>query len=77
MEDICGQQGCHYQTIHFFFKLETCAVSVQSCQFNIIMNCLANLSSSALWWKGQQWQLQEPSTWPNLEISTSTDNLEA
>lgn len=37
---------------------------------------LPTLPSSALWWKGPQWQLQEPSTWPNLEISTSTDNLE-
>lgn len=37
---------------------------------------LATLLSLALWWKGPQWQLQEPSTWPNLETSTSKDNLE-
>jgi len=37
---------------------------------------LATLSLLAVWWKGPQWQLQEPSTWPNLEISTSKDNLE-
>jgi hypothetical protein len=37
---------------------------------------LATLASSPLWWKGPQWQLQEPSNWPNLEIGTSTDNLE-
>jgi hypothetical protein len=53
-------------------------VPSQSNSANLIMQGIepATLSSSALWWKGPQWQLHEPSTRPNLEISTSTDNLE-
>jgi len=34
------------------------------------------LSTSTLWWKGQQWLSQDPSSWPTTEINTPTDNLE-
>jgi len=34
------------------------------------------LSTSTLWWKGQQWLSQEPSSWPTTEMNTQTDNLE-
>jgi hypothetical protein len=36
----------------------------------------ASLSSSTLWWKGPQWSLQEPSSWPTTEFNTPTDDLE-
>ena len=34
------------------------------------------LSTSTLWWKGPQWLLQEPSSWPVTEITIPTDSLE-
>jgi len=34
------------------------------------------LSTSTLWWKGQQWLTQEPSSWPTTEFNISTENLE-
>jgi hypothetical protein len=34
------------------------------------------LSKSTLWWKGQQWLIQEPSNWPATEVNTPTEHLE-
>jgi hypothetical protein len=34
------------------------------------------LSTSTLWWKGPQWLIQEPSSWPTKEVNTPTEHLE-
>ena len=31
------------------------------------------LSTSTLWWKGPQWLIQEPSSWPTTEVNTPTE----
>jgi hypothetical protein len=36
----------------------------------------STLATSTLWWKGPQWLLQEPSSWPTAEFNISTEPLE-
>jgi hypothetical protein len=74
MEDICGQQGCHHKRIHIICKLEKCAVSVQSCRFNIARNWTCNSSIISIVVEGTR--MTRAINLAHLEVSTSTHNLE-
>ena len=76
IEDICRQQSCHYTRK----KASATWINVpsQSNPADLISREAepTTLSKSKLWWKGPQWLIQEPSSWPTTEVNTPTEPLE-
>jgi len=76
MEDICRQQSYSHSRRNSIRFMETCANSIQFADFISRGIELTTLSTCTLWWTGEKWLSQEPSSWTTTETKTLTNKLE-